>query len=58
MGPAVAEALNVVAGAIVARILGAGGEFELRPPVSGGTPIGEVCAFNADGGQVQLWWAA
>ena len=54
----VAEALNIVAGKVVATIAGSGLELELRPPVGGGHPKGAVVAFDTDEGQLQLWYAA
>jgi chemotaxis protein CheY-P-specific phosphatase CheC len=53
-----AEALNIVAGKVAAMVAGFGAELELRPPVAGGEPLGDVVAFDAEGGHLQLWYAA
>ncbi|MEQ1504532.1 MAG: chemotaxis protein CheX [Myxococcota bacterium] len=54
----VAEALNMVAGRLMPDIVGFGPELELHPPVAGGMPHGDVIAFDSDGGQILMWYAA
>lgn len=55
---AVAEALNMVAGVILYHLHGGAVELELRPPVAGGAPHGDVVTFGAEGGTLQLWYSA
>lgn len=54
---AAAEALNILAGVLVARTLGPVPELELCPPQPGGDPEGDVVTFSTDGGPVTLWYA-
>ncbi|MEQ1566512.1 MAG: chemotaxis protein CheX [Myxococcota bacterium] len=55
---AVAEALNLVAGTLMVHTIGPEPEVELRPPVVGGEPKGDVVAFGDGEGQIVLWYAA
>jgi hypothetical protein len=54
---ATAEALNILAGAVVVRLVGADPELELLPPVAGGEPTGECLVFGTDGGSMTMWYA-
>jgi hypothetical protein len=55
---AASEALNVIAGALLARTVGTGPELELCPPVAGGAPHGASVVFDTEGGALLLWYAA
>lgn len=55
---AVAEALNMVAGRILADTVGTAAELELHPPEVGGAPHGDTIVFQAAEGQLTLWYAA
>ncbi len=50
------EALNIVAGALLARTVGTDPELELCPPVAGGEPQGDVVWFDTDAGPMALWY--
>lgn len=58
VGPAVAEALNMVAGPLVAHIIGAEREIDLGIPAPGGAPHGDAVSFSVEGGGLELWYAA
>lgn len=55
---AVAEALNMVAGQLVARVVGTEAELDLGLPSRGGLPNGTTLAFDVEGGGLELWYAA
>ena len=54
----VAEALNMLAGHLVALVEGDRAERDLCPPVEGGSPRGHVAGFQTDGGRLTLWYAS
>lgn len=57
IGPALAEALNMVAGALVVHTVGPRAELDLLPPVAGGDAHGTVVAFRTDAGPLRLWYS-
>ncbi|MEZ4240369.1 MAG: chemotaxis protein CheX [Myxococcota bacterium] len=52
---AVAEALNILCGRLLAHLVGEEAELTLHPPVLGGGPDGAQVAFAVEGGQLALW---
>jgi hypothetical protein len=55
---AVAEALNVLAGRLLADTMGPAAVLELHPPVAGGTPRGTIATFDTADGALALWYVA
>lgn len=58
VGAAVAEALNVLAGRLLADTVGPAPVLELHPPVAGGEPRGDVASFDTADGALAVWYAA